>query len=143
MPWKPYQERIQFLLSKKQSFGCLSTEHVAKFCPQRKNCKIANCKGHPPVTSPRERPAVDVGVGNDVISTQFCSHMVQTGTSANSATSGECHRTGMAVKPVRMRAKDSDKRVIITYAFLDNGSNSSFCTESLMTQLGIYLIIYL
>lgn len=42
----------------------------------------------------------------------------------------------MAVIPVRVRAKDSDKSVI-TYAFLDNGSNSSFCTESLMKQLGI------
>ena len=138
--WKPYQERIQFLLSKKLCFGCLSTEHVAKFCPQRKNCKIANCKGrHPAVlhTSPRERPAVDVGVGTeDVISTQVCSHMVKTGTSANSETSGEGRRTGMAVIPVRVRAKDSDKSVI-TYAFLDNGSNSSFCTESLMKQLGI------
>ena len=138
--WKPYQERIQFLLSKKLCFGCLSTEHVAKFCPQRKNCKIANCKGrHPTVlyTSPRERPAVDVGVGTeDVISTQVCSHMVKTGTSANSETSGEGRRTGMAVIPVRVRAKHSDKSVI-TYAFLDNGSNSSFCTESLMKQLGI------
>ena len=43
---------------------------------------------------------------------------------------------GMAVIPVRVRAKDSDKSVI-TYSFLDNGSNSSFCTESLMKQLGI------
>ena len=75
-------------------------------------------------------------MGNDVIGTQVCSHMVKTGTSANSETSGEGHRTGMAVKPVRMRAKDSDKRVI-TYAFLDNGSNPSFYTESLMKQLGI------
>ena len=31
--WKPYQEIIQFLLSKKLCFRCLSTEHVAKFCP--------------------------------------------------------------------------------------------------------------
>ena len=70
-----------------------------------------------------------------VISTQACSHMVKTGTSAR-GTSGEGRRTGMAVIPVRVRAKDSDKSVI-TCAFLDNGSNSSFCTESLMKQLGI------
>ena len=42
----------------------------------------------------------------------------------------------MALIPVRVRATDSAKSVI-TYAFLDNGSNSSFCTESLMKQLGI------
>ena len=34
--WKPYQERIKFLLCKKLCFGCLSTEHVPKLCPQRK-----------------------------------------------------------------------------------------------------------
>ena len=138
--WKLYQERIQFLLSKKLCFGCLSTDHGAKFCPQRKQCKIANCKGrHPTVlhTSPCERPAVDVGVGTeDIISTQVCSHIVKTGTSANSETAREGRRTGMAVIPVRVRVKDSDKSVI-TYAFLDNGSNSSFSTELLMKQLGI------
>ena len=138
--WKTYQERIQFLLSKKRYFGCLSTEHVEKFCPQRKNCKIANCKArHPTVchTSPRERPAVDVGVGmGDVISTRACSHVVKTGTSANSETTGGGGRTGMAVIPVRVRAKDSNKSVI-TYSFLDNGRNFSFCFESLMKQLGI------
>lgn len=37
----------------------------------------------------------------------------------------------MAVIPVKVRAKNSDKSVI-AYAFLDNGSNSSFCTDSLM-----------
>jgi len=42
----------------------------------------------------------------------------------------------MAVIPVKVREKNSGKRVI-TYTFLDNGSNSSFCTESLMKQLGI------
>ena len=111
-----------------------------KVLPAEEKCKIANCKGqHPTVlhTSPCERPAVDVGVGTeDVISTQVCSHIVKTGTSANSETAREGRRTGMAVIPVRVRVKDSDKSVI-TYAFLDNGSNSSFCTESLMKQLGI------
>ena len=128
------------LLSKKLCFGCLSNDHVAKFCPQRKKCKIANCKGrHPTIlhTSPCERPAVDIGVGTeDVISTQVCSQIVKTGASANSETAREGRRTGMPVITVRVRVKDSDQSVI-TYAFLDNGSNSSFSTELLMKQLGI------
>ena len=44
--------------------------------------------------------------------------------------------TGMAVIPMKVRARNSDQRVI-TYAFLDSSSNSSFCTESLMKQLRI------
>ena len=62
--------------------------------------------------------------------------MVNMGTNASERTLDESHRTGMAVIPVKVRARNSDQRVI-TYAFLDNGSNSSFCTESLMKQLGI------
>ena len=45
-------------------------------------------------------------------------------------------RTGMAVIPVKVRVKGSDKSVV-TYAFLDNGTNSSFWTDSLMKQLGV------
>ena len=101
---------------------------------------IANCKRRRPTvlhTSPPERLAVDVGVGTeDVISTQAYSHMVKTGTSANSGTLGEGRMTGMAVITVKVRANDSDESVI-TYSFLDNGNNSSFCPESLMKQLGI------
>lgn len=62
--------------------------------------------------------------------------MVNMGINANGRTLDESHRTGMAVIPVKVRARNSDQRVI-TYAFLDSGSNSSFCTESLMKQLRI------
>ena len=58
-------------------------------------------------------------------------------TDANVAShSFECCRTGMAIVPIKVRVKGSDKS-IITYAFLDNGSNSSFCTDFLMKQLGV------
>ena len=62
--------------------------------------------------------------------------MVDIGTGAKSQTMHESGRTTMAVIPVKVGARDTD-RSVITYAFLDNGSNSSFCTESLMKQLEI------
>ena len=137
--WKPYQERIQFLTSKNLCFGCLSHQHVSRNCPQRKTCKIANCtRKHPSVlhTRPREGNTRDVGVGTgDGIDSQVRCNMVNTDMKAQSH-HFERYRTGMAVIPVKVRAKDSDKTVI-TYAFLDNGSNSSFCTESLLKQLGV------
>ena len=105
-----------------------------------KACKIANCKRkHPTIlhTSLCERAAVDVGVGTeDDLSTQARSNMVNMGINANSRPLDESHRAGMAVIPVKVRARNSDQRVI-TYAFRDSGSNSSFCTESLMKQLRI------
>ena len=55
--WKPYQERILFLASNKLCFGCLSNQHISRFCPQRKTCKIAGySRKHPSIlqTSPCE-----------------------------------------------------------------------------------------
>jgi hypothetical protein len=42
----------------------------------------------------------------------------------------------MVIIPVLIRRKDSVVHVQ-TYAFLDPGSNVSFCTEELMQQLGM------
>ena len=71
----------------------------------------------------------------DGIDSQVRCNMVNTDTKAQSH-HFERYRTGMAVIPVKVRAKDNDKTVI-TYAFLENGSNSSFRTESLLKQLGV------
>ena len=45
-------------------------------------------------------------------------------------------RIGLAVVPVKVKAEGSDK-VVVTHAFLDGGSNSTFCTEALLKQLGL------
>jgi hypothetical protein len=44
-----------------------------------------------------------------------------------------------AIIPVKVMSKETNK-TIVTYAFLDNGSDSSFCTENLAEQLGIKCI---
>ena len=44
--------------------------------------------------------------------------------------------TGQLVVPVKVRAKGGDTTVH-TYAFLDGGSNTSFCSEQLMKRLGV------
>lgn len=42
----------------------------------------------------------------------------------------------MAIVPVKVWPKGNGTPVI-TYAFLDSGSSSTFCTEALMRQLGV------
>ena len=140
---RPYQERIQFLASKSLCFGCLSDKHVAKDCPQRKSCKFTNClKKHPTVlhTQPREKPNSETSTGRaDNVSgsaTQVRNAMVSTNDTPCSVTGAGRPRTGMAIVPVKVKRKGSDT-AIITYAFLDSGSSSTFCTESVMKQLGI------
>ena len=44
--------------------------------------------------------------------------------------------TGLPILPVKVRPKRSDTTVH-TYAFLDGGSNTSFCSEQLMKRLGV------
>ena len=83
------------------------------------------------------RHTADVGVGTeDDVDAQVRSSMVNIGTGAKSETIHESGRTAMAVIPVKVRARDTD-RSVITYTFLDNSSNSSFCTQSLMKQLEV------
>ena len=38
----PYQDRIQFLTSKNLCFGCLSKDHAARICAERKRCTVPN-----------------------------------------------------------------------------------------------------
>ena len=54
----------------------------------------------------------------------------------NSQTGAGKPTIARAIIPVKVRSKETNK-TIVTYAFLDNGSDSSFCTESLAEQLGI------
>ena len=140
---RPYHKRIQFLASKSLCFGCLSNKHVAKDCPQRKSCKFTNCpKKHPTVlhTQPPETfnsgaSSANANTANESIS-QVRNGMVSIDTTLCGLTGAGCSKIGMAVVPVKVRRKGSDT-AIITYAFLDNGSSSTFCTESLMRQLGV------
>ena len=140
--WKPYQERIKFLSAKRLCFGCLSEKHVARLCPERKICKIPNCtRKHPTVlhtSNVREKSSVDVGVGTeDSADTPVLNAMAYTEKCSSSLDLGEARpRTAMAVIPVKIRLKSSNQ-TIITYAFLDNGSSATFCTESLMRKLGV------
>ena len=43
---------------------------------------------------------------------------------------------GLALLPLKVKAPGLDK-IVETYAFLDNGSNTSFCSEGLIEELGI------
>ena len=52
---------------------------------------------------------------------------------ASQVTSGSV--VGLSIVPVKVKVKGSSKKVLM-YAFLDSGSNTSFCTEDLLRKLG-------
>ena len=81
---------------------------------------------------------MDVGVGTvDSADTPVLNVMANAAKCSSSLDPGEARpRTAMAVIPGKIRLKSSNQR-IITYAFLDNGSSATFCTELLMRKLGV------
>ena len=52
-----------------------------------------------------------------------------------SATGAGAPATGLAIVPVNVRAKGKEM-MVQTYAFLDPGSNTTFCTDRLIEHLG-------
>ena len=129
----PYPDRIQFLKSKHLCFGCLSSNHVAKECLERKACTVANCtRMHPTIlhtnTAGRIRPS---HIPSASTSLQEESTRVR-----NGMVNLDRSRIGMAVVPIKVWLK-APGFPVIAYAFLDSASSSTFCTESLMRQLGV------
>jgi len=141
---KTVDERVKFTRGKGLCDNCLHTGHMAKFCPKESFCKIENCKLtrkhstflHPKDDQPNKAKAhncensTSAGSQNTAKSSCISSQALCNSTGAGDSV------TGLPVVPVKVRSKGTD-RIIETYAFLDPGSNTTFCTERLINRLGI------
>ena len=119
-------ERKFLLREHNLCFACLKTGHRAQGCLNKMKC--AKCgRMHPTLLHldnfrpPRE--AMREQGPNSTQQTVECSATSTTGTIV-------LH----SIVPVRVRQDESEKE-IITYAFLDNGSNGCFLTQELKEQL--------
>ncbi|XP_068735477.1 uncharacterized protein [Montipora capricornis] len=135
---RPYGERIEFMNSKRLCFGCLSTEHIARNCPKRKTCAIVNCtRKHPTVLHTNsvarcpEANNATARTSSRVEVLRVQSAMVNTGERISPFVGTDTSRTAMAIVPIKVWPKGNGTPVM-TYAFLDSGSSSTFCTEALM-----------
>ncbi|XP_030836004.1 uncharacterized protein LOC115921870 [Strongylocentrotus purpuratus] len=152
---KPHEEKLAFCKSKGLCFACLQSSHLARDCKQRTTCKICQ-RLHPTLLhrdwapskqvkrngeSEKQRTNDDVGANR------------KKEESSEGQTEGEeignenfpdvrrtlSNRTSMqdsqpAIVPVTVRSKQTGK-CVHTYAFIDNGSNATFCTEELKNKL--------
>lgn len=113
--------------------NCLLPGHYAANCPRKSFCKVDGCEAkrstflHPP----SERTNNGVQSEDDAQNAY-----VNTGKSSRALTGAGASVTGLPIVPVKVRAKESDT-LIETYALLDGGSNTSFCSNQLMKQLGV------
>ena len=145
-------ERIKLVRSKGLCNNCLMPGHMAMNCPKESYCQIVGCKIahrkhstflHPkndrPVKSePASLPETPSGNTesegqNDRARSCFTEVVACEGLC--SATGAGAPATGLAIVPINVRAKGKEK-MVQTYAFLDPGSNTTFCTDRLIEHLG-------
>ena len=131
-----YEDRIKFVNESKLCRSCLEPGHFAKNCSRKSPCKRPDCNGsHTTLLHPPERCAPLTSATNQMDSP------------ADSALSHIAVRNGLVgvptqtrgslpIVPVRIRTNNSEQS-IITQAFLDTGSTSSFITNDLIDKLGI------
>ena len=127
----PHKEKIEFLRKQGFCFACLIRGHMTASCKKRLTCQLCE-KKHPTVLhienfSPAAKKDVN-HKGNSVSCGATLSLTEHTGAGTTDYK--------LAVVPVKVKA-NKGSRVIETYAFLDPGSNATFCTENLMEQLSI------
>ncbi|KAL4008191.1 hypothetical protein ACER0C_002043 [Sarotherodon galilaeus] len=134
---QPYKERLEFLKAKGLCFACLTQGHLSKDCKKRSLCEYCS-KRHP---SMLHRTREEDSKADDCI---------QRNVSDIPTTSDETHISGrlcgatgagkdihvLSIVPVWVKLKKGNK-LIETYAFMDNGSQATFCSEKLMRQLGV------
>ena len=125
---RPFKERIEFLQTKGLCFGCLKTAHRKANCRNKSTCTVCNFR-HPTVLHITKAATIMTNVDR---STSTCETDEPVLKSHAGHVSGE---STFAIIPVCVRIKDHVKE-IQTYAFLDPGSNVTFCSDNLMKQLG-------
>ena len=141
------QDRVDFVMKKRLCFACLRAGHQSRGCNKKKPC--IHCGGRHATVMHIQRfsdrnTQSNLGFSNEI--------PVDKGQSQDSANPGSSEQenphpfcgltsldgsvTALPIVPVKVRAK-GNPGFIETYALLDNGSNSTFCSLSLLGKLGV------
>ncbi|XP_054869314.1 uncharacterized protein LOC129349591 [Amphiprion ocellaris] len=136
-----HKEKLEFLKSKGLCFSCLTAGHMSKVCEEKKSCQICSAT-HPTLLhikqKPKNLPKEEASEGDSESESQREEQTVVSGFVDAGDTSSQTGAGGtdsiLAIVPVRVKAKKGSK-VLTCYAFLDPGSNASFCTNKLANDL--------
>ena len=137
---KPIKERLKYLRELGVCFGCFKTAtHYSKVCKKKLVCSTCN-KQHPTVLHLDKAVKQETSQKED----KSASERSQQGQSQKDKSQVKQHTCGLTgagvteayptIIPVIVHCKDSGASVE-TYAYLDDGSDAVFCTETLYKQL--------
>ena len=132
------QERQKFVDEKKLCSNCFSAGHFVRECLKESFCKVQGCTGkHSTFLHPKSDPAAEKPKASEDSNTEQ-TPAVKSYSANNGYVKSDYPPsstvTGLAIIPVKVKAK-GQHGTLETYAFLDSGSNASFCTEDLLEKL--------
>jgi len=126
------EERRKLVQSKGLCFNCLKGGHRAEACELQRICSVPGC-GRKHTRYLHLTPVTEATVSSP--SDERPAHTVSANQGTGQAFSGAgIARVALPLVPVKAWAPDKN-RYISTYALLDNGSTTSFCTKRLAEQL--------
>ena len=131
--FRPYSERKAFIQERRLCFGCLKPGHQARSCQARLTCRVCGFR-HASLLhrTGAQDPAKAVNSVSSPSGGTESPKVVSAGVGSQPESSA---RTYMPIVPVRLRS--STGREVVTNAFLDQGSSTSFIVEGLADQLGV------
>ena len=138
---KSLEERRSIVKAKGLCFGCLKLGQFSADCQERLICK--ECKrSHPTLLHGAKSNKHCTRSSNNVSSNQQAAKQSE-GESAN-VNSTVCRSLDMQsdvttsiIIPVIAHHKDNPDNIVKTYALLDDGSDSTFITDNLLTMMGL------
>ena len=149
---KCYAQRKDFVRKQNLCENCLKPSHIARHCRSPGACLLSGCgERHHSLLHPPSSSGAPMGIGESG-RTQTTSDQVNTNSSeANeeTATASPHHieaggdrtansnetRISLRIVPIRVSAKN--RREVETYAFLDDGSDTTLCLQRLVEELDV------
>ena len=135
-------DRHKFVRDKNLCLNCLAPGHFVQDCPKKSFCRIQGCNENHYTFFHSERRREQKEAQKSANSKED-KGKEPTATVKNGYIQGNVFQAsndssvvGLAIVPVKVRVKGQEANVL-TYAFLDAGSNTSFCTEDLLKKLNV------
>lgn len=130
--------RYKYVVDKHLCFRCLETNHMASKCESKEKCQIPDCtRQHHTLlhrfTASQSNNSSQPPLDTDNVVPSSMENSTVNSLSAHTVTNAS---TALAIVPVHVRVKGSSQSVLVN-AFLDNGSDTSFCTHGLLSRLGV------
>lgn len=137
------EERHKLVRNKGLCNNCLTSGHMANSCPKASFCRIDGCaQKHSTFLHPKQsvqeskHDGMNATNGNSKPTFNQSSTHARNGYVKSQQSVPAQRVTALPIVPVKVKAQGSNN-IVETYAFLDGGSNTTFCTEKLKRQLDV------